>query len=983
MSKTLAQALAQVEALGTKDGLQTPDLPAPACELVSSTSEGLEASSMNRLLPVVTASMVVWSNPLIPPTQGRPIGIGTPLRDLAPATQSPLMLRVNGQWLLRADWWRPVLPGDVIEWYELPQGGGQGSRTILSLVAMVAISYFTMGAGAGILGPLQGTAAAAGIGIGGMIAAQALINALIPVQQAGGSSGQSPGSVYNVALSANQARLNQPIKVGYGRMLDYPDYGAQPYTEFDENNDQYFYALYCIGQGNYTIERVQIDDTEITHFQDVQYRILPPGTAPSTVLANVSTAPEVSGQDMKTGLYIGGFAACGPQLKAASIGIDIVFPRGLALADSGGSLGNISASFRVEVRDIDDFGVHTSNWRVLATETVTKSTSEPVRISRKYSLTYPYRVEVRLVRTDNRNTNIRALHDMTWAGLRAYLDEPAPLSSTCTHMEVKVRASEQLSGLSQRKIGVIWRRLLRTWSQGGGWGPEVETRNPMWARLDKLTNAVYGDDLPDNRIDLVTHETLAAIADARQDRFDHVFDSKITSIDADRIICASMRSAPFQRGGVCTVTRDQQQTLPVTAFTSRDIQPGTMSIGYALATEVTADGVIVEYFNNRAWDWREILCPAPGVAAPVRATRVRLIGITGPKHAEREGKYQAAQNVYRRKFPKFTTEMQGLLPAYGSPVLFAPALPGWGQAGDVAFWNPTTKVMGLTEPVAFTPGAQHFISIRRDDGSISDPISATPGPTEYDVVLASNPKMSNGSTDMTMVLDDANRERPKYIFGASGQHRIMVRVLGISKRGRSGDGAPMVEISTVAEDDRVHLIDNALLPSPGEVQDPVLSSDEAGDTAGGGSTGDGATLVLVSLSDGGVSAGNTSNGDGISAGITFNNDGTLRSTLVSAQGTLNLSHSGQWVSAGVVEVAQAALFEIRATRTFGTSSGLTGTLGSWLNLGTTRTWTYLADMFEMTPYMYLFFEIREISSGIIVDSATVVLQVNNTAYGLP
>lgn len=769
------------------------------------------------------ASMTVSANPMLPAPAPRTVRVGTPLRDLAPVATGPLMLRVNGMWLLRADWWRPALPGDVIEWHQLPMGGGDGngSRQILTLIAILVISYFTAGAGASLIGLEAGSLAATAIGFVATVAATAIINALIPIQGPTLGTTQSPGSVYSVTTAANQARLAQPIPVLYGRMLTFPDYAGQPYSEYDGNNDQYFYAVYCVAQGSYIKERLQIDDTALEHYSDVSYEVLPPGSLPTIARANVVSASEVVGQTMLSGRPIGGFSACGPTLSAQAIGIDVVFPAGLGLADNSGSIGNLSATFRSDARYIDDFGVAIGDWFALGTETVTRATSTPQRLTFKYVLASPGRAEVRIVRIDAKLASNNALHTVVWAAMRAYLSAAAPLSPTATHMAIRIRASEQLSGLSSRKVSGIWRRKLRTWSVAGGWGPEVETRNPMWARLDKLTNTVYGDGLPDARIDLQTHADIAAVCDARQDRFDILFDSKVTSLAADRTICQSARAVPFQRAGVCTLMRDQLQSLPVTVFTGRDMVPGSMSIGYALATEVVADGVVLEYFDNRAWDWREVLCPAPGVAAPVNAVRVRLLGISGRKQANREGLYMAAQNIYRRKFPTFTTEMQGLLPAYGSPVMFAPALPGWGQHGDVAFWDPATLIMGVTEPLQFTVGATHYVSIRRDDGSVTNAVQVTPGPTEYDLQLASAPLLADGVTLMPMILDDANRERPRYAFGASGKHRIMVRLLGIAKRGRGKDGAQLIAISAVAEDDRVHQVDLALLPGPGEIQDPV------------------------------------------------------------------------------------------------------------------------------------------------------------------
>lgn len=131
---------------------------------------------------------------------------------------------------------------------------------------------------------------------------------------------------------------------------------------------------------------------------------------------------------------------------------------------------------------------------------------------------------------------------------------------------------------------------------------------------------------------------------------------------------------------------------------------------------------------------------------------MRLAGITGETHARREGLYQAAQNVYRRKS---RNGRRSLLPAYGSLVLYAGVLSGTGQAGDIVDWDEPTRTIELSEPFVFDPAAAgHSLTLVRDDGSIHPPIVCLPGLTENELVLGSVP-------DVELVVDDADRERPK------------------------------------------------------------------------------------------------------------------------------------------------------------------------------------------------------------------------------
>jgi hypothetical protein len=925
------------------------------------------------------ATMAISANPLAEPTLLR-IELTPDARflDLAPPTVLPLMLRVNGLWLLRSEWSLPVCDDDHIEWHLLLQGGG--SRGILQLVLLVVAivyAYYT--------GDIKGAIQIFAIG-------STLVNLLVPIRQPKLGQGTSPGSVYNVQLAGNQARLNEPIPVIYGRMLTFPDFASQPYGEYS-NNDQYYFVLLCIGQGNFTVESLQIGNTSLLSFADVNYAILPPGTAPTMVLPNVVNAPEAAGQDIKQGVYVGGYAVCGPGLKVSAVGLDIIFGAGLAAIDGSGNAQNATVVIGFEAQQIDDFGVPVGNWFALGTETITRKSTTPQRITFKYAIATAVRLQVRMVRLNAYIDNLNTANSPTLGGLRGYLSLAVPLSPTATHLEIRMRASSQLSQFAQNRISALVRRKIRTWSPAGGgtWSAEVESRSIGWALADLWTNATYGDGLPDARVDLQTLYDLDQVWTARQDRCDIVFDSKVTSTDAAATIAQVGRARPFARAGVNTLVRDQLQTLPVTAFTSRNMLPG-LDIGYSLATEVTADGVLLEYFSNRTWKWETVTCAAPGVVSPVNAPRVRLPGISGTFQATREGLYMAAQNLYRRKMPKWQTELTGLLPAYGSLVLFVPDIPGYAQAGDVTDWNAGTLTMTLSEAPVFTAGAaSHYIVLQRDDGSMTGQIPVLPGPGTNDVVLATAPLLVDGLTLMQIVVDDANRERPKYLFGTSVPTSMGVRVLGITKRARDQNGAQIIEMTGVAEDVRIHAVDNAYLPGPGAIQDPVDSSSIP--ISGGGSGGAG--VAIVTLADHMILVGQGT-GAGLTASFTLNNTG-VASWVTTGTGGGSGNFAAEWLAAAT-DPATAALYEVRATLISATSVFLVPSTGAppatygsglsagsaiadgttWLNLGTARTWavdSLLINLDGLNVGQRIKLEIRQVGGALTLITHTIDLVV--------
>lgn len=744
-----------------------------------------------------------------------PVPVGVAVRSLAPDPQGGLLVcRLNGEWLLRDHWDELTDDGAVIEWHVYPQG--REAIRVLLQVALVA-SYFV----APEVTPY-------------LIAANAAYNLLVPPRAPNQNlPNQAPaGSIFSTSLAGNAARLDQPIWRICGRVKITPPFAAQPYTEYrakDPANptvdcDQYYYAVFAIGLGNHTIEKAFIGKTPISHFQDVlRAAYLPPGTLPSTALCNVITSAEVSSQlELVFGRYVGGYAACRPQDACVSIGVDVEAPQGL-----GTGSGVLTVTWAVQVRQIDDYGSPVGGWSTIANESRTADTNTPQRWSNTYTLSTPIRCEVRLARTSAKNTSSGARDGIYWSGLRGYLQRAAPLNAHCAHFEVVMRASSQLAAFSQRDFSMIVRALVRTWTPGGGWGAETFTRNAAWWLADLWTSSIWGEGLPDSRVDLAGLYAWSLTLDSRQDRFDFAFTNSTTSWDAAQLIAHSGRARAFRRGGVYTMARDEEVDIGVTALTPRNTQPKSMTMLATLPKREQADGYIVQYQSNVTWDTAQEECPCPGFSAvdpasaqyngslPVMQAPVflQLDGVTGRMHAIREGLYQAASMAYRQTTVKAQVEMEGVTIAFMDPIRWMPQIHGYGQTGDVAFWDPVGLVMGLSEPVDWT-ASPVALTLVRDDGSLYGPIVVVPGPTAYDVLLPAAP-------DFTLVLDDGTRERPKFLLGRLGHSDELVKLTAIRDGGRTPDGAQLYDVEALIDDDRVHVRDNLYLPGPGVIQDPI------------------------------------------------------------------------------------------------------------------------------------------------------------------
>lgn len=904
-------------------------LPAPQPAGATNTATELPLSEC--------AVIAAAESPLAPPVRSVCLP-GLPIASSMPQHAGAVHIcRLNGQWLSREHWHWAMEPGDVIEWYEVA-GNRNTLRSVLQIAIAVASIYYPPLFFAA--GSWQAAAAAVAITVVGNLA----INALLPLQQQGQQSGDQPSPTYNTSLAGNAARLYQPIPKLCGTHLFYPPFAGQPYFEFSDN-DQYYRAVFCVGIGEHDIVRQMIDDTDVNRFSDVLVaRYLPPGVAPLDVLPNVVTAPEVSGAEMLSGVYIGGYAASGPRSTASHIGVDVIAPRGLS---------NLAVSWRVEYRPIDDFGAALSSWTLLATESRTANTNTAQRWSNKYALPAVARCEVRVLRTDAKNTDPAVAHEIQWAGLRAYLSNAAPLNPHAAHYELVMRASEQLSGLAQRRFALVATGKARIWSKSGGWTSPVSTRNPFWWLADLWTSTTWGEGLPDDRIDLMTIYRLALQADQRQDRFDYVFDTTMDAWEAAQLIARAGRARVFRRAGaIRSVARDELDTLPVTALTARNCAPGSMSLTETMRTRESPDGVILEYFDNRAWDWREILEPLPGVSEVTKPVIIRLPGVTGLTHARREAKYEAAAMAYRTRSVAAVTEMEGMLPAYLQTVQWQPDFADFGGTGDVVHASGAT--LELSEPV---PAGATTITLIRDDGSLWGPTAFTLA-DPYTVTCTTAP-------DFTPSTTGATRERTKYLVGApSSAPRAaeLVRIAAISDGGKRDD-VQYWRIDATIDNPLVHSADVSLLPAPGQTQDPVDDGSNPG-------TGGGGTIYIVDIRNAEY-ATQTVFGASHSITMTFRNDGRL----VIARDGAEQAVTGQWLPAAPVAPTVADDFELYvslADDQRGTAT-LFATLDTWQNLGTSRSYS-LSTIAPILAYVILHVEIR--SGGVVQDTADIRLTLD-------
>jgi len=650
----------------------------------------------------------------------------------------PTVCKINGQYYGRAEWstYR-IAANDNVEFLSRPLGGGSSggstAKTIGAVVAMVALTALAPYAMAAI--GLTGIAASIGsallIGAGSL----AISHFLKPKP---GAKTDAKEEIYSFSFGGNQARPLQPIPVGYGRTLSFPDFAAPRYSEFS-GEAMTEYALFALGCGRYDVEEVRISDTTIwtkaggysPSFPGITLEFVEPGQNVTLFPVNVVTATEVSGIELNT-TATPGFTANAATTLARQLLIDLVWPSGAFVTYKERVLPT-PTGILVEARTVNDQGQPTSDWFPIFSKTYSFAKQSQIRVTERIPVG-PGRYEVRARRTNPSITGqqlfggkVQGTDDVVWSALRAHIDAPQAFPRVTT-MAIRASANEQLQGLINGQIGVIATRILPVWENGQF--VEKPTRSIAWAALDMWRNTSYGGERPLSHVDFQSFVAYDAFWNAQGHFFDHIFKEPQSLDDALETILKAGRAFPAPVGDRLTIVRDEPRGLSSTLFTDYDIVRDSLEIDYNMSNEEFADGIIGQYVDSLTLKPAEVSSAPPGVTL-AKPTYVQLIGVTQRAQAIGLVRFMAAETMRRRITVSWTARAEGRMLKRGAQVKLSSELPQtWGQSVELQEFDEVSRRLIFDQDLAWDDNAlNHYIEIRRRDGQPWGPVRVTRGAT--------------------------------------------------------------------------------------------------------------------------------------------------------------------------------------------------------------------------------------------------------------
>ncbi|MBO0369297.1 hypothetical protein GIB23_19660 [Pseudomonas putida] len=420
------------------------------------------------------------------------------------------------------------------------------------------------------------------------------------------------------------------------------------------------------------------------------------------------------------GGYRGPFACCPEGEKVTELEWSVFFANGLCGIGREGQIYRLGAYHTFEYRDMDLAGAWTEI-QILCLG----SSLDAQGFTQRVALPYPMRAEARIRRNPPQGSEAR--DDTTWYDLRGRMQNSPTSYPGLTVMTCDIRGGDRLSAQSESQISVDATRILPLFS-GGAFRDKGPTRDIVPWCLHQLKARGYTDD----DLDLPEWSAFHDICSARGDTYDETLDSTIIVKDMinNALACGFGELVTFR--GLLRPVRDGARAIfdvtygPKTQTYSPQNMTKMLKISGPMPSINDFDGVDVEYFSRKTWSWETVPCRWPGDLG-IKVEKLKMPGFSDETRAWRFGMRRRGHQKYRTDTYTWETEMDGSNSGYLSFAAVADDAPKRCQSAILLSFEVTGSgtLLRSSEPLDFSTGGEHRVGLRKLDGTLSGPWTAT------------------------------------------------------------------------------------------------------------------------------------------------------------------------------------------------------------------------------------------------------------------
>lgn len=655
-----------------------------------------------------------------------------------------------------------IKDGDFVVIFPVVEKGG--GKSILGVIAAVALSVVSMGAGAAVAGVSSLGAATGLAAVGGYLTAAAimfigssLIGRFMGAKADTGRYDYENNPTYTWGDVQTMEGQNNAISVTYGKVRSAGQSIGKYVSVID--NKEYLNWLVSAGEGPLEISEITLNDNDVSYFQGVNVEVRN-GTNDQEVISNFNDT--FFTKSMGYQLLDGTDRIDTAQGNATQgLIVKVEFSQGLYYANDNGSLG--TAWVDLEAYYSKDGG----DWVQFLKERVSGNQSSALRKEwRKDNLAAgEYRVLMRVTGRSHDVNNSRAAVRVYWNSITSIVYDDFAYPNTAL-IGLKAMATDQLSGNPNLKFtkerAKVWVYNPYTFSY-----EEKPANNPAWASYDmvhmasKLKNTNTGNyefEVRGASKETMMYDQFSEWAEFCESK--KLYVNIEINTTGEMLDVINQNIANIGRGMVvrfgtrygCVWDCVKQ---PVQMFGMGNIIAGSFTEEF-LQTSDRANCVEVTYTDADSDYSRQTITVYSDTYdddAEERAAQITFNGITSYEQAYREAKYQLACNKYQLRTVAFEANIDAIACTLGDVILVSHDVPKWAHSGRIY------KVEGqrLTLPVELdnTNGAYRIMYRTVNDNLYSSSVSILSNKDGWCEVSVTTPFKADDPPQVNDVFDIA------------------------------------------------------------------------------------------------------------------------------------------------------------------------------------------------------------------------------------
>ncbi|QYC96792.1 tail protein [Stenotrophomonas phage BUCT626] len=619
---------------------------------------------------------------------------------------------VNGEVVERQDWFTTFpKDGQLIE-----LRGDVAGKSVLMIVAMVALTVFTFGIGAAAAFSVYGAAMAAGMGsMAATLAATAvyMVGAML-IQKVLGPKQETPAAQDTSRLNSlngtnNRMRPYEPFGLLFGENVKIsPDVLSRPYGYF-QGDDQYLDMILTPGFNVHSVGPFMNGTTPLSDYQDVKVYHNNFSGMPSVDIPMLTNTFELPGGKLSADDK----GTPGPVINRTTGSNTIMFSVGVAWTLYGVTRKG-KDSYNQETIRIRYRPTGTNDWtqRDYSIRNIDKKEHRT-----EYRFEVPegmYDIEVQALGRNSTGNSDQQNFQLT----SIITARPDPTDySFIPRIGINMKASGQLNGAPNELTTLATAKPTQVWN-GTSW--ETKTTSNPGAQILQYLRGIYSDDgellagmgLPDEEIDIESLKAFMLHCAEHKFEYRHWITDKRSHENVIQSIANVAMGQMTTAGGKWAATwaaEDQPFTGVVNMATMTD---ASFEVSYTLAN--AADGIEYTYYNKTTDKTETVRVKSPtSTIDPINPATLTGEGVTDPEHAATLARYFLGQSLFQYKDISYGTAAEALSYKRMDKLMLQHDLTQWGFGGRVVS---ATRISGgrvqivLDEPVPEFPTP--FLGVR-------------------------------------------------------------------------------------------------------------------------------------------------------------------------------------------------------------------------------------------------------------------------------